>query len=78
VREDQHGIKIELAARDENLRGRLALLFESETLTLAGWSFVDPAGQMTLVSLEDVEEKKRLSGRLFRVPEAGGTFLSDN
>ncbi|MCQ8183982.1 outer membrane lipoprotein carrier protein LolA [Parvularcula maris] len=78
VREDQHGIKIELEARDEDLRGRLALLFESETLTLSGWSFVDPAGQMTLVSLEDVEAKKRLSGRLFRVPEAGGSFLSDN
>jgi outer membrane lipoprotein-sorting protein len=78
VREDQHGIKIELAARDENLRGRLALLFESETLKLAGWSFVDQSGQMTLVSLEDVDEKKRLPGRLFRIPEAGGSFLANN
>lgn len=78
VREDEHGIRIELAARDENLRGRLSLLFEPGDMVLAGWSFVDPSGRMTLVNLENVESKRRLPGRLFRAPEAGGMFLSDN
>nr|WP_233061361.1 outer membrane lipoprotein carrier protein LolA [Parvularcula mediterranea] len=78
VREDRHGIKIVLAARDEELRGRLALLFEPENMQLAGWSFIDPGGQMTAVNLEGVEEKRRLPNRLFRVPESEGLFLSDN
>lgn len=78
VREDQHGIKIELAAKDEELQGRLALLFESDAMTLAGWSFIDPNGSITAVNLENVEEKRRLPGSLFRIPNADGLFLSDN
>lgn len=78
VREDEHGIRIELAARDENLRGSLSLLFEPEDMALAGWSFIDPNGRLTLVNLEDVKPKRRLPSRLFRVPETGGLFLSDN
>ncbi|MEE4208158.1 MAG: outer membrane lipoprotein carrier protein LolA [Parvularcula sp.] len=78
VEENEHGIKIILAAKDQNLQGQLALLFKPEPLTLAGWSFLDPNGELTMVSLEAVEEPRRLSSRLFRVPEAGGTFLRDN
>ena len=78
VREDEHGIRIELAARDENLRGSLSLLFEAEDMALAGWSFIDPNGRMTLVNLEDVEPKRRLTNRLFRIPESEGLFLDDN
>lgn len=78
VEQGQHGVKIILAARDEDLQGHLALLFEPGDLTLQGWSFVEANGDMTLVNLEEVEEKKRLPSRLFRVPEAQGLFLRDN
>ena len=78
VEEDRHGIKITLAAKDEDLQGHLALIFDHEPMTLAGWSFLAPNGELTAVSLEAVEEKKRLSNRLFKIPEAGGTFLRDN
>ncbi|MFC3302124.1 LolA family protein [Parvularcula lutaonensis] len=78
VEESRHGLKIVLAAKDKDLRGHLALLFEPENLNLAGWSFVDANGQVTLVNLEDVEQKKRLPGSLFRVPQSEGLFLSDN
>jgi outer membrane lipoprotein-sorting protein len=78
VEENEHGLKITLSAKDQNLQGLLALLFKPEPLTLAGWSFVDPNGDMTVVSLDGVEEPRRLSSRLFRIPEAGGTFLRDN
>ncbi|NRA31481.1 MAG: outer membrane lipoprotein carrier protein LolA [Parvularculaceae bacterium] len=78
VHENEHGLKITLAAKDEDLQGRLALVFDPKDLTLEGWSFVDPNGEVTLVDLDDVEEVKRLPGKLFRVPEAGGTFLRDN
>lgn len=77
VHESTHGLKITLAAKDEELRGNLALVFDPESLMLEGWSFVDPNGEVTLVDLDDVEEVKRLPGRLFRVPDAGGTFLRD-
>jgi len=78
VHENEHGLKITLAAKDEELQGRLALVFDPNDLTLEGWSFVDPNGEVTLVDLDEVEEVKRLPGRLFRVPEAGGAFLRDN
>ena len=78
VEENQHGLKIILAAKDEDLQGQLALIFDPEPHRLAGWSFLDPAGELTVVSLDDVEEKKRLKSRLFRVPEAGGLGLRDN
>lgn len=78
IEESEHGLKIVLAAKDKDLQGFLALLFEPEVLTLTGWSFVDPQGQMTLVDLHDVEEKKRLPNSLFRAPDAGGMFLKDN
>lgn len=78
VHQNEHGLKITLAAKDQELQGNLALVFDPESLLLEGWSFVDPNGEVTLVDLDEVEEVKRLPGRLFRVPEAGGTFLRDN
>lgn len=78
VHQNENGLKITLAAKDEELQGNLALVFDPETLVLEGWSFVDPNGEVTLVDLDDVEEMKRLPGRLFKVPDAGGTFLRDN
>ncbi|MEM9838630.1 MAG: outer membrane lipoprotein carrier protein LolA [Pseudomonadota bacterium] len=78
VHQNEHGLKITLAAKDEELQGNLALVFDPETLLLEGWSFVDPNGEVTVVDLDDVEETKRLPGRLFKVPDAGGTFLRDN
>jgi outer membrane lipoprotein-sorting protein len=78
VAENEHGLMIVLAAKDKELRGTLSLLFESESLMLSGWSFVDDKGQTTIVDLDNVEEVRRNPARLFRVPEAGGLFLSDN
>ena len=78
VHQGEHGLKITLVAKDQELQGNLALVFDPETLMLEGWSFVDPNREVTLVDLDDVEEVKRLPGNLFRIPEAGGTYLRDN
>lgn len=77
VQQNDHGLKITLAAKDQELQGNLALVFNPETLVLEGWSFVDPNGEVTLVALDEVEQVKSLPRRLFREPDAGGAFLRD-
>ena len=77
VEENDHGLRIDLAAKDQDLQGQLSLYFDPEPLVLSGWSFMDPRGNLTVIKLDDVAEKRRLSSNLFRIPEAGGTFLRD-
>ncbi|MEO1657438.1 MAG: outer membrane lipoprotein carrier protein LolA [Pseudomonadota bacterium] len=77
VEENKHGLRIDLAAKDKDLQGQLSLFFHMEPMVLSGWSFHDPRGNLTVISLEDVEEKRRLSSRLFKIPEAEGSFIRD-
>ena len=77
VEENRHGLRIDLAAKDKDLQGQLSLFFEMEPLVLSGWSFHDPRGNLTVISLDEVEEKRRMSARLFKIPEAEGAFVRD-
>lgn len=77
VEENDYGLRIDLAAKDQDLQGQLSLFFDPEPLVLSGWSFLDPRGNLTVIRLDDVVEKRRLSSNLFRVPDSGGTFLRD-
>ncbi|MEM0929814.1 MAG: outer membrane lipoprotein carrier protein LolA [Pseudomonadota bacterium] len=77
VEENRHGLRIDLAAKDKDLQGQLSLFFHMEPIILSGWSFHDPRGNLTVISLEDVEERRRLPQKLFKIPEADGAFLRD-
>ncbi|MEO1041262.1 MAG: outer membrane lipoprotein carrier protein LolA [Pseudomonadota bacterium] len=77
VEENRHGLRIDLAAKDKDLQGQLSLFFAMDPIVLSGWSFHDPRGNLTVISLEDVVEKRRLPQRLFKIPEAEGAFIRD-
>ncbi|MEM7740807.1 MAG: outer membrane lipoprotein carrier protein LolA [Pseudomonadota bacterium] len=77
VEENRHGLRIDLAAKDKDLQGQLSLFFDMDPIVLSGWSFHDPRGNLTVISLDDVEEKRRLPQRLFKIPESEGAFIRD-
>ncbi|WP_051881442.1 LolA family protein [Parvularcula oceani] len=70
-------VAVTLQAADEDLQGEVALVFDAEDMMLRRWAVFDPRGGVTVVALEDVDTEARLPGRLFRAPDAGGTFLRD-
>ncbi|WOI53393.1 outer membrane lipoprotein carrier protein LolA [Parvularcula sp. LCG005] len=74
----EDGVAVMLQSRDEELQGELGLVFGAPDMTLKEWAVFEPTGDVTRVALKDVEMDVRLPGRLFRAPDAGGTFLRDN
>lgn len=72
------GVTVFVRPTDDQLQGSLGLTFAAETMQLTGWSVFSPSGDVTQVTLNDIEMGKRLPGRLFRVPEARGLGLGDD
>lgn len=71
------GAALLLTSTDEELQGELALVFTAPEMTLQEWVVIEPNGAATRITLEDVKLDERLPGRLFRVPDSGGSFLRD-
>ncbi|MEM6649043.1 MAG: outer membrane lipoprotein carrier protein LolA [Pseudomonadota bacterium] len=71
------GVSVVIAAADEDLQGELALIFLGEEMALSEWAVFEPSGAVTRVALSDIETDVRLQNRLFRAPDAGGSFLRD-
>lgn len=77
VYRSEDGVAVVLQPRDENLQGELALVFSAPDMALVEWAVFAPSGRATRVTLSEVEMDVKLSGRLFRRPDDGGSFLRD-
>ncbi len=77
VMRSEDRVSLIIAATDSEMEGELALAFTAPDMELIGWGVREPNNAVTTVELSEVEIGAKLNNRLFRAPEAGGTFLRD-
>lgn len=70
-------VAVTFSSTDEETEGELSAIFEAPSLSLRQWIVRDMQNGSTVVTLTNVENDMKLSNRLFRAPEAGGTFINN-
>lgn len=70
-------VTVRLRSTEEDAEGDIALVLAAPDLALKQWTVTDARGGKTIVILDDVVRDQKIASRLFRAPEAGGTFLKN-
>jgi outer membrane lipoprotein-sorting protein len=70
-------VAVTYASTDAETEGEITLYFGAPALDIRQWAIRDAQGGTTVVDLRNVRAGERLENRLFRAPEAGGTFINN-
>lgn len=68
IRRTAHRIFVTVVRSGAPRQGRIILIFERQTLDLAGWTVVDPQNRMTRVTLSETRLDPPLDPMLFSLP----------
>lgn len=70
-------VAVTYASTDAETEGEITLYFGAPALDIRQWAIRDAQGGTTIVDLRNVRAGEKLENRLFRAPEAGGTFIDN-
>lgn len=70
-------LAVTLSSKEEETEGELSIIVSAPEMVLERWIVRDIQGGITIVTLDNVKAGERLANRLFRAPDAGGTFLKN-
>ncbi|MEO1252338.1 MAG: outer-membrane lipoprotein carrier protein LolA [Pseudomonadota bacterium] len=70
-------VAVTLGSKNAETDGEISIILDADELTLRRWIVRDMQSGVTIVTLENVVAGERLATRLFRAPDAGGTFLKN-
>ena len=70
-------VSLSLKDPDDEDVGEITLVFDAPALAFRQWLVRDPQRGLTVVSLENLESGVKIANNLFRVPEAGGSFINN-
>lgn len=68
---------VTFASSDDETEGELTVIMAAPEIALRRWIVRDRQNGVTVVSLENVREGDAIASRLFRAPDAGGSFLKN-
>jgi outer membrane lipoprotein-sorting protein len=72
-----NNVAITLASKKDDTEGELTIIVKAPEMTLIRWIVRDLQSGITVVTLDNVVAGERLANRLFRPPDAGGSFLKN-
>lgn len=70
-------VAVTYASTDAETEGEITLYFGAPALDIRQWAIRDAQGGTTIVDLRNVRAGEKLENRLFRAPEAGGSFINN-
>jgi len=70
-------VAVTFASQEDETQGELTIIAKAPDLMLSRWIVRDLQNGITEVTLSNVVTGEKLANRLFRAPEAGGSFLKN-